>query len=74
MGLVEDALSHPVVVTIEDGLADGGVGSALADDLRRRSEGAGPRIAVLGVPDGVLLRLARAWLQRREARFSAPPR
>ena len=49
--LVEDALAHPVVVTIEDGLADGGVGSALADELRRRSDGGGPKIAVLGVPD-----------------------
>jgi 1-deoxy-D-xylulose-5-phosphate synthase len=49
--LVEDALAHPAVVTVEDGLADGGVGSALADELRRRSGGAGPKIAVLGVPD-----------------------
>ncbi|HEY5695991.1 MAG TPA: 1-deoxy-D-xylulose-5-phosphate synthase [Acidimicrobiales bacterium] len=49
--LVEDALTHPVVVTVEDGLADGGVGSALADELRRRSDGGGPKIAVLGVPD-----------------------
>ena len=49
--LVEDALAHSVVVTIEDGLADGGVGSALADELRRRSDGGGPKIAVLGVPD-----------------------
>jgi len=49
--LVEDALGHPIVVTIEDGLADGGVGSALADELRRRSDGGGPKVAVLGVPD-----------------------
>ena len=49
--LVEDALAHPAVVTIEDGLADGGVGSALAGELRRRSDGAGPKVAVLGVPD-----------------------
>ncbi len=49
--MIENALEHPVVVTVEDGLADGGVGSAFADELRRRSHGAGPRIAVLGVPD-----------------------
>ena len=49
--MVDDALRHPVVVTVEDGLADGGVGSALADELRRRSDGGGPKVAVLGVPD-----------------------
>jgi len=52
--LIDDALAHPVVLTIEDGLADGGVGSALADELRRRSGGAGPKVAVLGVPDRYL--------------------
>ncbi len=31
--MVDDALEHPVVVTVEDGLADGGVGSAFADEL-----------------------------------------
>jgi 1-deoxy-D-xylulose-5-phosphate synthase len=49
--MIDDALEHPVVVTVEDGLADGGVGSAFADELRRRSHGGGPKIAVLGVPD-----------------------
>ncbi len=49
--MVDDALEHPVVVTVEDGLADGGVGSAFADELRRRAHGGGPKIAVLGVPD-----------------------
>ncbi len=53
--MVTDALEHPIVVTVEDGLADGGVGAALADDLRRRSGGSGPKVAVLGVPDRYLL-------------------
>ena len=52
--MIDDALEHPVVVTIEDGLADGGVGAAFADELRRRAAGAGPKIAVLGVPDRYL--------------------
>jgi 1-deoxy-D-xylulose-5-phosphate synthase len=43
------------VVTVEDGLADGGVGAALADELRRRSQpDRGPKVAVLGVPDRYL--------------------
>ena len=53
--MIDDALEHPIVVTIEDGLKDGGVGSAFADELRSRSDGAGPKIAVLGVPDRYLL-------------------
>ncbi len=52
---IKYALEHPIVVTIEDGLADGGVGSAFVDELRRRSNGAGPKVAVLGVPDRYLL-------------------
>ena len=49
--MLADAAGHPVVVTVEDGLRDGGVGSAIADELRRRSDGGGPEVAVLGVPD-----------------------
>jgi 1-deoxy-D-xylulose-5-phosphate synthase len=52
--LVEDAARHPVVVTVEDGLRDGGVGSALVDEVRAAATGPCPRVAVLGVPDRYL--------------------
>ncbi|MGF1597676.1 MAG: 1-deoxy-D-xylulose-5-phosphate synthase [Acidimicrobiales bacterium] len=44
--LVDDAAGHPLVVTIEDGLAEGGIGSNLA----RQLAGRGPTVDVLGVP------------------------
>ena len=51
--LVADAAGHPVVVTIEDGLRDGGVGSILADrvaELTLEEGRPSPRVSVLGVP------------------------
>jgi 1-deoxy-D-xylulose-5-phosphate synthase len=45
-GLVDDCARHPLVVTIEDGLAEGGIGSGLAALLAGR----GCRVEVLGVP------------------------
>jgi 1-deoxy-D-xylulose-5-phosphate synthase len=48
--LLDDASRHQLVVTIEDGLADGGIGSRIAGDLAGR----GPRVQVLGVPDSYL--------------------
>ncbi|MEM7094069.1 MAG: 1-deoxy-D-xylulose-5-phosphate synthase [Actinomycetota bacterium] len=47
--MLADAASHDLVVTIEDGLAAGGIGSFIADDLRTRHEP--PRVRVLGLPD-----------------------
>ncbi len=44
--LVEDAATHDIVVTIEDGLASGGVGAMAANELRD----APCRVEVLGVP------------------------
>jgi 1-deoxy-D-xylulose-5-phosphate synthase len=44
--LVEDCARHPLVVTIEDGLAEGGIGAGLA----ARLAGRGCRVEVLGVP------------------------
>jgi 1-deoxy-D-xylulose-5-phosphate synthase len=44
--MLDDARHHRAVVTIEDGIADGGVGQMIEDDL-----GDSPcRVAVLGVP------------------------
>jgi 1-deoxy-D-xylulose-5-phosphate synthase len=55
--LVADAASHPAVVTIEDGFADGGAGAALADAIGRHSMAQGhvpPPVSVLGVPSTYL--------------------
>jgi len=51
--LLDDAATFPLVVTIEDGYADGGIGSQLAAQIVERSAGAGralPVVRVLGVP------------------------
>jgi 1-deoxy-D-xylulose-5-phosphate synthase len=47
--MLADAASHPAVITAEDGLREGGVGSAIRD---RIGEAAGPTPAmrVLGTP------------------------
>jgi 1-deoxy-D-xylulose-5-phosphate synthase len=44
--MLDDAARHPCVVTVEDGLADGGIGSSIA----HRLAGRGPAVHVLGVP------------------------
>ena len=51
--LVADAAGHPAVVTIEDGFADGGAGSALSAAITRHAlEHAHrpPAVSVMGVP------------------------
>jgi 1-deoxy-D-xylulose-5-phosphate synthase len=49
--MLADAGRHPYVVTIEDGLRDGGVGMAIADQLCELTVGKPePRVRVLGVP------------------------
>jgi 1-deoxy-D-xylulose-5-phosphate synthase len=45
--MLDDAAGHRLVVTVEDGLADGGIGSRIGLEL----SGRGPRVLVLGVPD-----------------------
>ena len=47
--MLADAADHPVVLTAEDGIRDGGVGSLIADALSRR-DGPSPRVRVLGTP------------------------
>jgi len=49
-----DAARHSLVVTIEDGLRDGGVGSAIADALRDLAPSGGPSVRVLGVPSAYI--------------------
>jgi 1-deoxy-D-xylulose-5-phosphate synthase len=52
--LVHDAARHQLVVTIEDGLRDGGVGQSIADALRDVAPGRGPSVRVLGVPSAFI--------------------
>ncbi len=44
--MLDDAAGHGLVVTVEDGLADGGIGSRIALELAGRTE-----VRVMGVPD-----------------------
>jgi 1-deoxy-D-xylulose-5-phosphate synthase len=48
--MLDDAATHPAVVTLEDGYREGGVGSAIAARLAERGHGGVPRLAVLGIP------------------------
>jgi 1-deoxy-D-xylulose-5-phosphate synthase len=49
--MISDALSHPFVLTVEDGLRDGGVGAAVADRVAEAcAGGTAPRVRVLGTP------------------------
>jgi 1-deoxy-D-xylulose-5-phosphate synthase len=45
-----DAVAHPAVVTIEDGVREGGAGSHIAHALRRLPHGDALRLRCLGVP------------------------
>jgi 1-deoxy-D-xylulose-5-phosphate synthase len=47
--MLADAAEHPIVLTAEDGIRDGGVGALIADALSRR-ELAAPKVRVLGTP------------------------
>jgi 1-deoxy-D-xylulose-5-phosphate synthase len=49
--MLADAAGHPCVLTIEDGVREGGVGSAIADQLAEFTLGERePRVRVLGTP------------------------
>jgi 1-deoxy-D-xylulose-5-phosphate synthase len=53
--MLADAARHPLVVTVEDGIRSGGVGSAIADALWRVPDGAAPvPVLVLGAPDAYI--------------------
>jgi 1-deoxy-D-xylulose-5-phosphate synthase len=49
--LLADAARHRLVVTVEDGLRDGGIGAHIADQLHRSD---GPDVQVLGIPTAYL--------------------
>ncbi len=44
------AARFPLVVTVEDGIAEGGIGSLITSALARRRDDRGPRVVVLGTP------------------------
>ncbi len=52
--LLDDAAGHRVVVTVEDGMREGGIGSTLADEVAQRvahrPAEERPRVRVLGTP------------------------
>ena len=49
--MIADAARHPVVVTVEDGIREGGAGSRIVDELARTCTGPDiPRVEVLGTP------------------------
>jgi 1-deoxy-D-xylulose-5-phosphate synthase len=49
--MIEDAARHPYVITIEDGLRQGGVGMSVADLVSEYTIGdTEPRVRVLGIP------------------------
>ena len=49
--MIDDAARHPCVMTLEDGLREGGVGMSVADLVSERTIGvAEPRVRVLGIP------------------------
>ena len=50
--LLDDAASFDVIVTVEDGLREGGIGATIAQEIERRTDGTGrtPRVSVQGVP------------------------
>jgi 1-deoxy-D-xylulose-5-phosphate synthase len=50
--MICDAARHPLVITAEDGIRDGGAGAAMADAIAELDEGRhSPPVLVLGVPD-----------------------
>jgi 1-deoxy-D-xylulose-5-phosphate synthase len=50
--MIADAASHPLVVTVEDGVRQGGAGTAIADAVTVIGEGRpSPPLVVLGIPD-----------------------
>jgi 1-deoxy-D-xylulose-5-phosphate synthase len=49
--MLNDALKHPIVVTVEDGIVEGGVGTSIASALRvRAAAGPLPTLASYGLP------------------------
>jgi 1-deoxy-D-xylulose-5-phosphate synthase len=56
--MIADAAAHPAVLTVEDGLREGGAGSGIADAIAESTAAAGlrpaPPVKVLGIPLGYI--------------------
>ena len=52
--MVLDAATHPLVVTVEDGVRVGGFGSLVNDALQQLDVPTAPRVSQLGTPDAYL--------------------
>jgi len=52
--MVADIAAHPVVITVEDGMATGGAGSAIAAAIARQHLERVPAITMLGTPDAYI--------------------
>ncbi|WP_420622928.1 1-deoxy-D-xylulose-5-phosphate synthase [Candidatus Poriferisodalis sp.] len=52
--MVLDAATHPLVVTVEDGVRVGGFGSLVNDALQQLDAPTAPRVSQLGTPDAYL--------------------
>jgi 1-deoxy-D-xylulose-5-phosphate synthase len=49
--MIADAARHPLVITVEDGIREGGAGSRVVDEITRQCKGPDiPRVEVLGTP------------------------
>ncbi|HMK13355.1 MAG TPA: 1-deoxy-D-xylulose-5-phosphate synthase, partial [Acidimicrobiales bacterium] len=49
--MIDDAARHPLVITVEDGIREGGAGARIVDELGRHVTGPDiPRVEVLGTP------------------------
>jgi len=48
--MINDAAKHSVVVTIEDGIRDGGIGMTMADAVHHAAGGEHASVHVLGIP------------------------
>ena len=48
--MIDDAARHSIVVTIEDGIRDGGIGMTMADAVHHAAGGEHASVHVLGIP------------------------
>ena len=48
--MIENAASHRVVVTVEDGIREGGIGMTIEDLVSHATDAQRPSIEVLGIP------------------------
>ncbi len=52
--MIADAATHPLVITVEDGLRSGGAGSAIVSALQEAAPDGGPVVRTMGIPDAFI--------------------